>query len=238
MTVALGTTAGAKSLPVTVSDAQGRSGSAAISLTVQGQQSSMARQFVPISRLEYAANSGFDAPTTFTQAFWANIAADGGERELVFKNGNYIVRVANSNLIFVWFEGSLLRGFLIPVPVFGEWHHYAWTVVGNSPAKLYVDGVDQGLPVKFFGGAPAGLGNPLFLGGRSDGAPFDGALAQFGLWDEELTGTQIAALQTQKPDAVNAAALTAYIPLDADTNEHIVGITPTQTGTINTITRP
>ena len=94
------------------------------------------------------------------------------------------------------------------------------------------------MPVKFFGGAPAGLGYPFFLGGRSDGAPFDGALAQFGLWNAELTGTHIAALQTQNPNAVNAAALTAYIPLDADTNEHIVGITPTQTGTINTITRP
>jgi hypothetical protein len=131
----------------------------------------------------------FDAPTTFTQAFWAKVDADGGERELVFKNGNYIVRVSNSNLIFIWFDGSLLRGFLIPAPVFGEWHHYAWTVVGNTPAKLYVDGVDQGLSVTFFGGAP-----------------FDGALAQFGLWHEELTGTHIAALQTQKPDAVNVAA--------------------------------
>ena len=205
-------------------------------MTVQVQQSSMARQFVPISRLEYADNNAFDAPTTFTLALWAKIDADGGERELVFKPGNYIVRISNSKLVFIWFDGTFSYGFEKPVPVFGEWHHYAWTVVGNSPAKLYVDGVDQGLGITFFGGGPANLGNPFFLGGRSDGAPFDGALAQFGLWDEALTGTQITALQTQRPNAVNAAALTAYIPLDADTNEHIVGITPTQTGTINTVT--
>src|SRR6185295_13713041 len=76
VTVTSGTTAGAKSLPVEVTDAESRDGSGTISLTVQAPQSSGAREFVPNSRLEYADNNAFDAGSNFSLSLWVKFASN------------------------------------------------------------------------------------------------------------------------------------------------------------------
>ena len=162
VTVASGTTAGAKSLPVTVSDAQGRSGSGAISLTVQAQQSSMARQFVPNSRLQYADNNGFDAGSNFSLSLWVKFPSTDNFGEIVRKEGNYILRTAGSNLVWIWWDGTgQLRGFIFPLPSLNEWHQLVITVNANVSEKVYLDGTDLGLSEGFLGGGTKDLDAPV-----------------------------------------------------------------------------
>ena len=118
------------------------------------------------------------------------------------------------------------------------WHQLVITVNANVSEKVYLDGTDLGLSDVFLGGGARYLTAPFLLGGTSAGEAFNGEAAEIGLYSSVLTGTNVTALQTQRPNTVASGTLQAYIPLDADTDEHIVGITPTQYGTINTTTRP
>jgi hypothetical protein len=238
VTVDPGTTAGAKSLPVTVSDAQTRTGSGTISLTVGTQQIS-ARQFVPTSRLEYSDNNAFDAGSNFSLSLWVKFATNNNNGEIVRKDGNYILRTAGSNLHWLWWDGTGgLRAFIIPLPSLNQWHQLVITVNANVSEKVYLDGTDLGLSEGLIGGGTRLLTAPFFLGGSSAGEAFNGEASDIGLYSSVLTGANVTALQTQRPNAVATGTLQAYIPLDADTDEKIVGITPTPTGTINTTTRP
>jgi hypothetical protein len=112
------------------------------------------------------------------------------------------------------------------------------TVNSDVSEKVYLDGIDLGLPLTFFGGNPKDLTQPFLLGGTSAGEAFNGQASDIGLYSSILTGANVTALQTQRPNTVASGTLQAYVPLDADTDEKIVGITPTQYGTINTTTRP
>ena len=154
VTVASGTSAGAKSLPVTVSDAQSRSGSGTISLTVQAPQRLRgARQFVPNSRLEYADNNAFDAGSNFSLSLWVKFASTDNFGEIVRKEGNYILRTAGSNLVWIWWDGTgQLRGFIFPLPSLNVWHQLVITVNANVSEKVYLDGTDLGLSEGFLGG--------------------------------------------------------------------------------------
>ena len=203
------------------------------------QQSSGARQFVPISRLEYADNNAFDAGSNFSLSLWVKFPSTDNHGEIVRKDGNYILRTAGSNLDWIWWDGTgQIRGFIFPLPSLNQWHQLVITVNANVSEKVYLDGTDLGLSEGFLGGGARSLTAPFFLGGSSAGEAFNGEAAEIGLYSSVLTGANVTALQTQKPTTVASGTLQAYIPLDADTNEHIVGITPTPTGTINTTTGP
>jgi len=198
----------------------------------------MAREFVPTSRLEYADNACFDYTSDFTAALWFYPYGSGGDRELIRKAFNYIIRTSGSDLLLIWWNGSgALRGFLTSVtPLLNQWNQAVFTVSADEPQSMYVNGTDLGLSVTNFGGGTRALTDNFFIGGSASGEAFDGRLAEIGLWNSVLTSGNVTSLQTQKPNTVGSPM--AYIPLDADTDEKIVGITPSVTGTINTVSHP
>lgn len=197
----------------------------------------MAREFIPTSRLTYADNACFDYTSNLTIAVWAWFNASGGTQELIRKNGNYILRVDGTNLLFLWWNGSsVLRGLSTALPSTGAWHQIVVTVTSDEPTQMYFDGTSQGLSPGGFGGGTRDLTDVFYLGGSGGGESLDGRLAEIGLYNSVLSGGNITSLQTTKPNSVGSPQ--AYIPLDADTDEKVVGITPSVTGTINTIGHP
>ena len=198
----------------------------------------MAREFVPTARLTYADNACFDYTSDLTIAVWVWFTSTpAGDHEVIRKNGNYILRAGGTDLYFLWWNGSsVLRGLTTALPSTGAWHQIVVTVTSDEPTQVYYDGVSQGLSPVGFGGGARDLTDVFYVGGSGGGEALDGRLAEIGLYNSVLSGGQITSLQTTKPISVGTP--TAYIPLDADTDEKQVGITPSVTGTINTVSHP
>ena len=121
----------------------------------------------------------------------------------------------------------------------GRWHMATLTSRpdGETGYELYVDGghaaeappgkdaVAAGETVLADGGSPLGVdSSAIYLCGRADGAPdrsFSGLIAHVALWNEALSGGQVAALYASVPAdgasaTVEAAAAAAAAPTPGD----------------------
>ena len=91
----------------------------------------------------------------------------------------------------------------------GVWHHVAWTnTAGDGQQTIYVDGVEVGSG----GGGNAGAYNnnglePLLVGTSRNQGSFNGDLDDVRVYDEVLSGAQIAALATVIPEPTSGILL-------------------------------
>jgi hypothetical protein len=202
----------------------------------------VARQFVPAANYTYADNNALDMLAQGTLAVWLQFVNTTTNGFPLIKDHNYTVYQNGANLEVHYKQSgshptgpNQAWGWARAIPSTGVWHHVALTVNGDEPDDLFINGVSVGTGPSFFGGGAASLTNPLFVGGAF-GQNWNGAIAHFAMWSTVLSGSDITALQTTAPSSVGSPQ--AYISFEASVNEQIAGITPTSTGTINTVTGP
>ncbi len=94
----------------------------------------------------------------------------------------------------------------IAAPLDGNWHHYALVVTGSS-AEFFIDGISRGTRGSF--GIGAG-GNPTILGSQFGGNSelFKGQMSDVRIYDNALTGAQVAAISAEDSGVPEPASVT------------------------------
>ncbi len=92
----------------------------------------------------------------------------------------------------------------------GVWHHVAWTnTAGDGLQTIYVDGVEVGSGGGggSFGGYGGNGGQTLLIGSSNNKGSFNGDLDDVRVYNEVLSGAQIAALATVIPEPTSGILL-------------------------------
>jgi concanavalin A-like lectin/glucanase superfamily protein len=202
----------------------------------------MAKEFVPTAYYTYADNNVLDLGTAGSIALWLKFTDTSTFAIIVIKDGNYIIEQSGSNVNVIRKRSAGHPsgagqgwGWSVAIPSTGVWHQITLIVSGDEATDLYLNNVTQG-GAGFFGGGTEVLTNPLHVGANGGSQAWNGAIAEFALYATALSAGNVTSLQTTAPSGVGSPQ--AYISFDASVDEQIASITPTTTGTINTVTGP
>jgi hypothetical protein len=156
-----------------------------------------------------------------------HLLSDGRVAWFVFDGSNVIVNSLSS----------------LPLTV-GRWNHVLGTVGGGGSA-LYIDGrlhgsAGAGATFTGYGAANFRIGGNLREGGSTTERWLDGAIARVALWDNALTGGQVAQLYALagEPFSVDPDSLLAYLPLGAGVERDLWGAASNSTLTGTTWLEP
>jgi hypothetical protein len=165
--------------------------------------------------------ASLDSTSALTVSVWAwadtNIGGTGN-REIVRKNGNYILRqqyVVGPNtarLWFIWWDGTNLKYVEAATPTTGAWHHIVGIASGNDASKIYIDGVDSAGASASLGAGSRVLTNNVILGSEVGGGYWDGGIAEVAIDDAAWTADQVQTVYRKGPFALGLE-LGAYLPI-------------------------
>ncbi|HKP36459.1 MAG TPA: choice-of-anchor D domain-containing protein, partial [Pyrinomonadaceae bacterium] len=193
-TVALATPSGAKSLPISITDAQNRFGNTSINLVVTAA-SPEAPNALDFDGVDDAVTSNnnltISGSTARTIEFWARSNA-ANNFDYFFMHGSlssanlFSLSIQGSHLVFLGYFNDYDTGYVIDC----NWHHYAVTYDGAT-VKTYVDGVPTPVPSGNFAlntpASPLRIGHTANLGAENIAATID----EFRVWNVERTQAQI-----------------------------------------------
>ena len=93
-----------------------------------------------------------------------------------------------------------------------QWSHVAGVIASTTSRAAYLNGGSKGTNTTSV--APAGMNRVRVGLSSTDGAPFDGRIAEFAIWNVDLTDAEVAALATGiNPMGVRRGSLVGYWPL-------------------------
>jgi hypothetical protein len=121
------------------------------------------------------------------------------------------------------------------------WSHVCATYSGSS-LRIYRNGADEGNTS--FSSPWGNNNNPLTIGrnpqtSAANRAPFDGNLAEVGIWSAALTAAEIASLaKGMTCDKIRPQSLVFYAPLVRDLQDLSGGLTITNNNTATVATHP
>ena len=144
--------------------------------------------------------------------------------------------------VFAYPKGSDACKWSIPTPSTGSWQNLVVTYDSTSDSNdaiFYIDGVSKTVTERNF---PAGsfvttMSNIRLGGSQTLSQMWDGRLAEFGMWNRQLTAAEAAILGKGFSPAFIRNGLTSYAPLigrNSPENDLRYGSNFTVTGTSNT----
>ena len=105
------------------------------------------------------------------------------------------------------------------IPADGNFHHVVWNV--NSPHEIWLDGTSLGTG----GGAPINANFEPRMGFRSGGGMLDGVLDEVGVWDRNLSTSEVASLYAGASPSTISSGLVAYYDMETVTSSTISDVT-------------
>ena len=153
----------------------------------------------------------------FTVAMWINPTSLGSSsQQLLYKqNGGdeeFALRVkAGVSLWFPSVGGATDAVLVDPGLSASGWQHIAMRRTGITTCSIWIDGVQNASWTQ--SATTTGTSN-WFMGSDTFGTDYDGAIAEFGMWNTDLSDGEIATLaRAMRPDFVRRASLIMYMPL-------------------------
>ena len=143
-------------------------------------------------------NIGGDKAYSF--AAWVRYDSQANDNMVFGSNGGNVLHLgARNDQHWSGHWGDDINSGTAPSTEVGVWHHVTWTnTAGDGQQSIYVDGVLA--TSSGGGGAFGGYGGngveALLVGTSRNKGSFNGDLDDVRVYDETLTGTQIAALAT------------------------------------------
>jgi hypothetical protein len=197
-----------------------------------------------IVRMGEHAEHDFGASTDFSLAGW--FRWDNTDDEMVYSalagkkqtrgsnRAGYLVSVdrinaASANLRFRMTDAvndvSITAPLVLSTNV---WYHFAVTIDRDSTAQIYINGQTNGAPVSVSAigdiNAPAGtefaIGSTHWMNQQSF---FDGTISEVGLWNRQLTGTEIEYLAASNAIPEPSAALLLILAFGVLGARHLRG---------------